>query len=123
MPDLLQDLDQLLRRVPKERPEELIKDVLYTLLSKRELSIIQVLGKHDTAKGIGKALNISENTVRASLTKIYKKLGVYSKSQLVVLAVYAGFVRLSHVELDLWTVITWEVRRQKEIERRKHRPK
>ena len=64
---------------------------VFALLSPRERDILGRLLEGMTNVDIGKALFISEKTVRNHITKIYEKLGVKSRSQAIVLARDQGF--------------------------------
>ncbi|MCX6858437.1 MAG: response regulator [Verrucomicrobia bacterium] len=56
-------------------------------LTPRERQVLDNMARHGSAKGIGEALGLSHETVRAHTKKIYQKLHVKSKSEaLAVLA-------------------------------------
>lgn len=54
-------------------------------LTRRENEVFQNLRKGGTNKEIGQELGIEEKTVRAHLTEIYRKLGVKSRTEAVLL--------------------------------------
>jgi DNA-binding NarL/FixJ family response regulator len=56
-----------------------------TVLSPRELDIAHMIGTGEQNKLISSHLNISESTVKAHLTSIFKKLGLSSRTQLALL--------------------------------------
>lgn len=64
-------------------------------LSVRELQIVTSLIEHriETEEGIGRALGISPHTVHTHLERLYKKVGVASRSHLIV-RVFAEYVQL-----------------------------
>jgi pimeloyl-ACP methyl ester carboxylesterase/DNA-binding CsgD family transcriptional regulator len=61
-------------------------DVPLAGLSGRELEILAALVAGHSNKKIGVALQVSEKTVRNSLTRIFEKLGVRSRTQAAVMA-------------------------------------
>lgn len=62
------------------------EDPVFRLLSPREREILeQVAGGRNNVQ-IGEALFISEKTVRNHLTRNFRKLGVHSRAQAIVLA-------------------------------------
>ena len=60
-------------------------------LSARELQIIQCLLDGEQDETIGQALGISTHTVHAHLRRLYKKLSITSRSQLV-LRIFAEYL-------------------------------
>lgn len=52
-------------------------------LTVREAEIVEYVGKGMTNKEIAAQLNISENTVKASLKTVYRKLGITSRKELI----------------------------------------
>ncbi len=66
-------------------------DPLFTALSSREAEILAALVAGRSNTEIGAALFISEKTVRNSLTRIFEKLGVKTRTQAAVLARDRGF--------------------------------
>ena len=52
-------------------------------LSAREMEILDLVAKGFTNKGIGPTLNISYDTVRAHLRRIYEKLHVRCRAEAV----------------------------------------
>lgn len=67
------------------------EDAIFATLSNREREILARLVEGLTNIDIGKALFISEKTVRNHITKIYEKLGVRTRSQAIVFARDHGF--------------------------------
>ncbi len=61
------------------------------MLSGREREILAALVEGRSNTEIGEALFISEKTVRNSLTRIFEKLGVRTRTQATVLARDRGF--------------------------------
>jgi pimeloyl-ACP methyl ester carboxylesterase/DNA-binding CsgD family transcriptional regulator len=67
------------------------EDLLFAALSARERQILAaVVAGHSNAE-IGATLFVSEKTVRNSLTRIFGKLGVHTRTQAAVLARDRGF--------------------------------
>lgn len=63
-----------------------------SLLSERELEVLKELIKGKTYYSIAVALNISKDTVRFHIKKIYKKLHVHSQAEAVAEAIKKGYV-------------------------------
>jgi DNA-binding NarL/FixJ family response regulator len=63
-----------------------------TLLSERELEVLKELIKGKTYYSIAIALNISKDTVRFHIKRIYKKLHVHSQAEAVAEAIKKGYV-------------------------------
>lgn len=70
------------------------EDRSYQLLSNRELEILQLLAKGFTNKEISERIYLSVKTVEAHRSKIYRKLGFETRSELVSYA-------LAHKLLDV----------------------
>lgn len=70
-------------------------DPLFAALSSRESDILAALVAGRSNTEIGVALFISEKTVRNSLTRIFEKLGVKTRTQAAVLARDRGFQKRS----------------------------
>jgi pimeloyl-ACP methyl ester carboxylesterase/DNA-binding CsgD family transcriptional regulator len=67
------------------------EDPLLATLSVRERQILAAVVSGQSNSQIGAALFVSEKTVRNSLTKIFEKLGVHTRTQAAVLARDRGF--------------------------------
>ncbi|MES9765052.1 response regulator, partial [Priestia megaterium] len=63
-----------------------------SILTERELSILQTVASGATSKKIALDLGIAERTVKAHLTSIYTKLGVASRSEAVAVAIDQGIL-------------------------------
>ena len=85
-----------------ERPPTLLEDHAWAAigrslrLSTRELQIVTCLIEDglDTDDEIGRVLGISPHTVHTHLERLYKKIGVASRSHLI-LRVFTEYVRFS----------------------------
>ena len=74
------------------RPKDMgAEDPLFACLSARERDILAALVAGRSNSEIGAALFISDKTVRNSLTRIFEKLGVRTRTQAAVLARDHGF--------------------------------
>ncbi len=66
-----------------------------SVLSARELEILELIVKGLTNKEIGDALSISEATVKWHLNIIFSRLNVSDRTQATVAAIQRGFVQLA----------------------------
>ncbi len=66
-------------------------DALGTPLTGRQIAVLGLLAKGKSNKQIANELHISENTVKAHMTSILRKLGVATRAQAIV-----SFQRASH---------------------------
>jgi pimeloyl-ACP methyl ester carboxylesterase/DNA-binding CsgD family transcriptional regulator len=73
--------------------KSLAEDAIFSSLSQREREILEQLIRGLNNGEIGKALFISEKTVRNHVTKIFEKLGVSTRAQAIVLTRDHGFTR------------------------------
>ncbi|MFM9277489.1 response regulator transcription factor [Paenibacillus jiagnxiensis] len=65
-----------------------------SLISEKEMFILQSIARGCRSKEIAFDLGISERTVKAHLTNIYNKLGVDSRSEAVAVSVERGILHL-----------------------------
>ncbi|WP_337031455.1 response regulator transcription factor [Paenibacillus illinoisensis] len=77
----------------KTQPQLLI-DKESTLISERELLVLQAVARGLRSRDIAFDMGIAERTVKAYLTNIYNKLGVNSRSEAVAVAVEKGILHL-----------------------------
>ena len=66
-----------------------------SVLTKRELEILEKIVSGLIDKEIATELHISEHTVRSHIKNIYRKMGVSSKSQAAVKAITKGIIHES----------------------------
>jgi DNA-binding NarL/FixJ family response regulator len=64
----------------------------YNGLTPRELQMLAMIARGLVAKEIAYDLQISEKTVRNHVSKIYRKLGIFDRSQAVLYAIKKGLV-------------------------------
>ena len=64
-------------------------------LTKRELSVIALVGEGLSNRDISNRLSISDITVRHHLTRIFDKFGVVSRQQLLIRAHHLGLLKLT----------------------------
>ncbi len=65
-------------------------------LSPRELEVLRLVADGRPNKAIGRALSISETTVKTHLSHIFTKLGVDDRTAAVTVALNRGIIRLDH---------------------------
>lgn len=76
-----------LAKIPEDKiPEKsnIANAALFSELSSRELDVAKMIGIGKTNKVIASALDISERTVKAHLTSIYKKLNIPDRLHLAI---------------------------------------
>lgn len=86
-PELLQ---RLLRRLLQDTPVNTENDLsdadsIFSVLSKREHEVLNVLTEGKSNKEIARSLDITERTVKAHLSSIFQKTGVQDRVSLVLL--------------------------------------
>ncbi len=64
----------------------------YDGLTPRELQMVAMIARGMVAKEIAHELHISEKTVRNHISNIYRKLGIFDRSQAVLYAIRKGLV-------------------------------
>jgi DNA-binding NarL/FixJ family response regulator len=60
----------------------------------RELEIVKLVAKGHSKKEIGEQLVISERTVEAHLVRVFRKLGVGSRTRAVLCALKKGWLTI-----------------------------
>ena len=76
-----------------ERARFLARHELFRSLTPRELEILKHLAEGQSNKAIGRALDITDGTVKLHVKSILRKLGVRSRVEAAVLAVEHGLGR------------------------------
>jgi two-component system NarL family response regulator len=79
--------------VPASLAAKLAERVSAAELTDREMVVLNALAKGQSNKQIGRALFISETTVKAHLKGIFAKLNVLSRTEAVAAAARRGIVR------------------------------
>jgi two-component system, NarL family, nitrate/nitrite response regulator NarL len=82
IPHLLEELTALTEQQDKEAPVGL--DSTLDRITPRERQIVQLLSSGASNKEIAKKLNVTERTVKAHLTAIFRKLGISGRLQLAL---------------------------------------
>lgn len=71
-----------------------INNSINTLITERELFVLQAVARGWTSKEIAFDMGISERTVKAHLTNIYSKLKVEYRSEAVAVAIEQGIIHI-----------------------------
>lgn len=80
------------RYIPRHIASRLAERMMRTNLTGRELEILKMLAKGLTNKQIGKALTISDNTVRNHVNSIIEKLEVSDRTEAATTAIQRGLI-------------------------------
>ncbi len=80
------------RYFPRRIAARLAKRMMRTNLTARELEVLRMLARGLTNKGIGKALDISGNTVRNHVNSIIGKMEVSDRTQAATTAIHRGII-------------------------------
>lgn len=91
-PSLTVKLFKELQRSYKETSPQVVNNVYE--LSDRELEVYQLMAEGMSNKEIGDSLGISEKTVKNHVSRVFRKLGVYDRTQAVVKGIKKGFVKV-----------------------------
>ena len=79
-----QDLQYMVESLAKDAPPSITDSKGVKLLTKRELSLAQLVTEGRTNRDISRALNLSEHTVRNYLFRIFNKLGTSNRLELAL---------------------------------------
>jgi DNA-binding NarL/FixJ family response regulator len=82
------DLQQVLGALEAAVPFRCVNSHGDTLLTKREQEIVPLVAQGLTNKEISSRLGVSEHTVKNHLFRVYDKLGISSRVELILYAVY-----------------------------------
>lgn len=85
-PDVARHVAEMLGKQSQERHQ------CYDGLTPRELQMLAMIARGLVAKEIAHELRISEKTVRNHVSNIYRKLGIFDRSQAVLYAIRKGLV-------------------------------
>jgi DNA-binding NarL/FixJ family response regulator len=83
------------RYFPRHIANRLAERMMRTNLTPRELEVLQMLARGLTNKEIGKALDISGNTVRNHVNSIIEKLEVSDRTEAATTAIHRGIIEIS----------------------------
>lgn len=75
---------------PVLQPQSLAEDVTLESLSAREREILVLIARGDSNKGIARALDIAETTVKVHVQHIFRKLNLSSRVQVAIYAAARG---------------------------------
>jgi two-component system NarL family response regulator len=80
------------RYLPREIASRLAERMMRTDLTPREVEILKLLSKGPTNKQIGRALGISENTVKNHVNSVIEKLEVSDRTEAATTAIQRGLI-------------------------------
>lgn len=80
------------RYIPRQIAQRLAERMMRTELTARELEILKMLAKGPTNKQIGRALGISDYTVRNHVNSIIEKLEVSDRTEAATTAIQRGII-------------------------------
>lgn len=80
--------------VPVHLATKLAHRVSGETLSQREIEVLKLMAQGKSNKQIGSALFISEGTVKSHLKRIFRKLGVISRTEAIANATRRGLIQL-----------------------------
>jgi DNA-binding NarL/FixJ family response regulator len=81
--------------IPAQIAARLAERMMRSSLTTRELEILNMLSKGLTNKQIGRALKISDNTVRNHVNSILEKLEVADRTEAVTVAIQQGIIQVA----------------------------
>ncbi|HWT64984.1 MAG TPA: response regulator transcription factor [Terracidiphilus sp.] len=84
------------RYFPRSIAERLAERMMRTDLTTRELEVLQMLARGLTNKEIGRALDISGNTVRNHVNSIIAKLDVSDRTEAATTAIHRGLIEAQY---------------------------
>ena len=82
------------RRIPSAIAERLAERMAGSILTARELEVLELIVAGQSNKEIGASLKISEATVKSHINSILSKLGVTDRTQAATTALQRGLVHL-----------------------------
>jgi DNA-binding NarL/FixJ family response regulator len=83
------------RYLPRHIAARLAERMMRTDLTARELEVLKMLARGLTNKEIGRALNISGNTVRNHVNSIIEKLDVSDRTEAATTAIHRGIIEVN----------------------------
>ncbi|MBP1969268.1 NarL family two-component system response regulator YdfI [Virgibacillus natechei] len=85
-------MEKLFQESDKEKKSNNRADTYYTLLTEKEISILQAVCDGHRNKEVAIKFGIAERTVKFHLTNIYNKLGVDSRAEAVSHSIKRGYI-------------------------------
>jgi DNA-binding NarL/FixJ family response regulator len=82
------------RYIPAEIAGELARHLGQETLTVRELQVLELTARGNGNKEIGKALRLSEDTVKGHLRSIMEKLGANNRTHAVTIGIERGFLEI-----------------------------
>ncbi len=82
------------RYIPAEIAGELARHLGQETLTVRELQVLELTARGNGNKEIGKALKLSEDTVKGHLRSIMEKLGANNRTHAVTIGIERGFLEI-----------------------------
>lgn len=83
-----QQIQYLVEAIVETAPPFIVDAKGVSLLTKREMSLVQLVAEGRTNKDISQELNLSEHTVRNYLFRIFNKLGTSNRLELALYAIH-----------------------------------
>jgi len=92
--DVIRQVNQGKKRVPPEVASQLAQHMGEESLTAREIEVLREVANGNRNRDIGKALDISEDTVKAHIKHIMEKLGAGDRTEAVAIAIRRGIIQL-----------------------------
>jgi DNA-binding NarL/FixJ family response regulator len=89
---VIKEFSRLYKHIENLRPPTKKHEAKLSLLSHREMEILELVSKSYTNADIGKKLFISEKTVKTHIKNIFEKLGVRNRVEATLVIVRSGLV-------------------------------
>lgn len=92
--DAIHNVHRGRRHLHRDIAAEIALHVVDEVLSEREVAVVRLVAIGKTNKEIGRALSLSDETVKAHLKSIFSKLDVTDRTHAVTVAVQRGIIEL-----------------------------
>ena len=90
--ELIECIIRLIIHGEKFFPKELVTSTIEPLLTEKEVDILQRIKNGDSNKQIAYDMNLAESTIKAHITKMFKKFKCYNRIQLIQKADEDGYM-------------------------------
>lgn len=90
--DAIREVNSGRRYLPKGVAERLLEHKSGAHLTRRELEILELLGKGLSNRELGQVLGVSEDTIKTHLKSLFRKLDVYDRAEAVREGLRRGFI-------------------------------